>query len=79
MSKVFCYSTFIDSLIESFPNEIEAPNREESRNSSHSGFRPYTGIANSSQEIVTNDWTIYKFTEIDINGDGLPNIGPSWK
>lgn len=80
MSKVFCYSTFIDSLIENFPNEIEAPNREESRNSSHSGFRPYTGIPNSSQEIVTNDyWTIYKFTEIDINGDGLPNIGPSWK
>ena len=30
--------------------------------------------------IVTNDyWTIYIYNSLDINGDKVPDIGPSWK
>lgn len=80
MSNVFCYSNFIDELEGTFADQVDAPHRSEAKNSAYDNFRAYTGLANSSQSIITNDyWTIYKYDNLDINGDGIPDIGPSWK
>ena len=80
MSNVFCYSTFIDSLEENFADQVDAPHRSEAKNSAYDNFRTYVGVTNGAQSIITNDyWTIYKYDNLDINGDGIPDIGPSWK
>ena len=80
MSNVFCYSNFIDELEEKFPNQFDAPHRTEAKNNASSNFETYSGLLNHGTSIITNDyWTIYKYDTLDINGDGVPDIGPSWK
>ena len=80
MSNVFCYSNFIDSLEENFADQVDAPHRSEAKNSAYDNFKTYVGVTNGAQSIITNDyWTIYKYDNLDINGDGIPDIGPSWK
>lgn len=84
MSNVFCYSTFIDDLEASFYNNVDAPNRAAAKNNAYSNFNVYKqlseGLDTSGSNIVTNDyWTIYEYTTLDVNGDGIPDIGPSWK
>ena len=87
MQNIFCYSSFIDSLIEQNPNAVPG-NIVEKRNNSKSDAKfnsAYVSRYGSSLEkedanIVTNDyWTIYIYSDLDINGDGIPDIGPSWK
>ena len=40
-----------------------------------------TGLGSNNYQIHTvNDyWTIYTYTNLDINGDQIPDIGPAWK
>ena len=42
--------------------------------------KQYSGITGTLDNVITNDyWTIYSFTTLDTNGDGIPDVGPSWK
>lgn len=83
MPNVFCYSSFIDKLQEEYPDEIDAPHREEAKSTAHENYNTYANInklPNQGTTIVTNDyWTIYQYTNLDVNSDGIPDIGPSWK
>jgi hypothetical protein len=82
MPNVFCYSTFIDELQANFTEEVDAPKRQEAKNTAHENYNTYVNpnLPNTGQTIVTNDyWTIYQYSNLDINSDGIPDIGPSWK
>jgi len=83
MPNVFCYSTFIDELEEKFTEDVDAPNRKEAKSTAHANYNVYANSNNlphQGTQIVTNDyWTIYQYTNLDVNSDGIPDIGPSWK
>ena len=82
MTNIFCYSTFIDELIENFPDEVDAKNRQIAKDDAKTNYSVYTNsqLPNNETKIITNDYfTIYEYTNLDINGDGIPDIGPSWK
>lgn len=85
VTNIFCYSKFIDLLVENYPDNIDVPKRAEAKNSAYSNFNIYQllaagGAPSSGTPILTNDyWTIYSYTNLDINSDGIPDIGPSWK
>ncbi|MBE6155902.1 MAG: hypothetical protein E7164_04015 [Firmicutes bacterium] len=93
MANAFCYSNFITRLKEAFTTEVDAPKRDLALNNAHSNYVIYknvaalphkggsVGVNSISYEIQTiNDyWTIYTYTNLDINGDKVPDIGPAWK
>ena len=86
MSNVFCYSSFIDELIDNNNGAVASDiveKRNNAINSAHSNYLVYKNLMNlpdKSSSIVANDyWTIYIYDNLDVNGDGIPDIGPSWK
>lgn len=84
MANIFCYSSFVDQLVAGdFGGEVDIKNGDE-RIKAKENFNPknYTapGVSNTDNLIVTNDyWTIYTFSSLDVNNDGIPDVGPSWK
>ncbi|MBQ6841436.1 MAG: hypothetical protein IJO63_04915 [Bacilli bacterium] len=90
MKKVFCFSKFMSDLETNYSAEVQMPNRANAYsaalNNSYVNVRNYTGNnviyndATTRPIMVINDyWTIYQYTVMDINGDKIPDIGPSWK
>ena len=83
MANIFCYSSFVDELIDgNFGGEVDVKNKEGRTKAKEQFSKPYVspGVSNTDSLIVTNDyWTIYTFSSLDINGDGIPDVGPSWK
>lgn len=81
MSNIFCYSEFVDDLLDGdFGGEVDMTNKEGRTKTKEAFNKQYTGITGTLDNVVTNDyWTIYSFTTLDTNGDGIPDIGPSWK
>ena len=85
MTNIFCYSKFIDQLIDEQPDAFDGDNdtverRNKSKTASYSNYTAYSALPHTETPIVTNDyWTIYVYDKLDINGDGIPDIGPSWK
>ena len=87
MANIFCYSSFVDQLVAGdFGGEVDIKNGEE-RIKAKENFNPrsYTPAQtiegfNNDNIIQTNDyWTIYIFSSLDVNNDGIPDVGPSWK
>ena len=83
LSNIFCTSSFIDQLIDGdFGGSVDMK-AVEGRTADIEKFTTYTspyGVSNSDNLITTNDyWTIYRFSTLDVNGDGIPDVGPSWK
>lgn len=84
MANIFCYSSFVDKLIDgNFGGEVDVKNGDK-RSLAKENFNPNNykapGVNNNDNLIVTDDyWTIYTFTTLDKNGDGIPDVGPSWK
>ena len=84
MASIFCYSAFVDKLIDgNFGGEVDVKNGDK-RSLAKENFNPNNykapGVNNNDNLIVTDDyWTIYTFTTLDKNGDGIPDVGPSWK
>ena len=83
MANIFCYSSFVDDLADGkFGGEVDIKNKEGRTKAKEQFSKPYVapGVSNTDSLIVTNDyWTIYTFNTLDINGDGIPDVGPSWK
>ena len=81
MSNIFCYSEFVDDLLDGdFGGEVDMTNKEGRTKTKEAFNKQYTGITGTLDNVVTNDyWTIYSFTSLDTNGDSIPDIGPSWK
>ena len=83
MANIFCYSSFVDDLADGkFGGEVDIKNKEGRTKAKEQFSKPYVspGVSNTDNLIVTNDyWTIYTFTTLDKNGDGIPDVGPSWK
>ena len=87
MANIFCYSSFVDDLADGkFGGEVDIKNGDartrDKEKFSPGRYTPQPAIEgfNSDNLIVTNDyWTIYTFSTLDINGDGIPDVGPSWK
>ena len=87
MANIFCYSSFIDDLADGkFGGEVDIKNGDartrDKEKFSPGRYTPQPAIEgfNSDNIIVTNDyWTIYTFSSLDVNGDGIPDVGPSWK
>lgn len=81
MSNIFCYSTFVDKLLnDDFGGKVEMANKDGRTKNKENFSTIYTGPAGTMSDVVTNDyWTIYKFSSLDTNGDGIPDVGPSWK
>ena len=85
MTNIFCYSTFIDELVEKFADEVDEKNRprKDARAAAESNFETYknlNSLSGNTTPIVANDyWTIYIYSNLDVNGDGIPDVGPSWK
>ena len=83
MANIFCYSSFVDDLADGkFGGEVDIKNKEGRTKAKEQFSKPYIapGVSNTDNLIVTNDyWTIYTFNTLDINGDGIPDVGPSWK
>ncbi len=82
MQNIFCYSSFIDELIGWGAVDSEVVARRNSARTS-AAFNYYSlssRLPHQETEIVTNDyWTIYIYNALDVNNDGVPDIGPSWK
>lgn len=83
LSNIFCTSSFIDQLIDGdFGGSVDMK-AVEGRTADIEKFTTYNspyGVSNSDNLITTNDyWTIYRFSTLDVNGDGIPDVGPSWK
>ena len=83
MANIFCYSSFVDDLADGkFGGEVDIKNKEGRTKAKEQFSKAYVapGVSNTDNLIVTNDyWTIYTFNTLDINGDGIPDVGPSWK
>ena len=83
MSNIFCYSEFIDELVERQPDAVDnetLTRRNNAKTASFNNYTSYKALPYTETPIVTNDyWTIYIYDKLDINGDGIPDIGPSWK
>lgn len=81
MSNIFCYSDFVDKLLDGdFGGEVDMTNQEGRTKAKETFNKQYTGITGTLDNVITNDyWTIYSFTTLDTNGDGIPDVGPSWK
>ena len=85
MANIFCYSSFVGKLVDGdFGGEVDIKNGDGRKKNIENlnPYRPNVNIENFNNDnlIVTNDyWTIYTFTTLDINGDGIPDVGPSWK
>lgn len=91
MANAFCYSDFITQLDTLYDQEIDAPKRDLAINTAHNNYEVYTmltslphqgtGLGDNNYQIHTvNDyWTVYTYTNLDINGDAIPDIGPAWK
>ena len=87
MANIFCYSSFVDDLADGkFGGVVDIKNGDartrDKEKFSPGRYTPQPAIEgfNSDNLIVTNDyWTIYTFSTLDINGDGIPDVGPSWK
>ena len=84
MKNIFCYSEFIDEIITKFPDQIDSKNREDAKTASWKNYQTYQNLTltlpSKKSKIMTNDyWTVYIYESLDINGDGIPDIGPSWK
>lgn len=83
MANIFCYSSFVDDLADGkFGGEVDIKNKAGRTKAKEQFSKTYVapGVSNTDNLIVTNDyWTIYTFTTLDINGDGIPDVGPSWK
>ena len=80
MSHIFCYSKFIDEYYVSYPNNFDQSimaTREESKTQVLKNYQ----IASSQYGalLTTDYWTIYEYTTLDITGDKMADIGPSWK
>lgn len=84
MANIFCYSSFVDKLVNGdFGGEVDIKNGDE-RIKAKENFNAtdYTapGVNNNDNLIQTNDyWTIYIFSSLDVDNDGIPDVGPSWK
>lgn len=80
MANIFCYSTFIDDLQSNFADQVDAPGRSESLER-WSTYQNSSSLPNNGgTSVITNNyWTIYNYSNLDVNGDGMPDIGPSWK
>lgn len=84
MANIFCYSSFVDELVDGdFGGEVDIKNGDE-RIKAKENFNPKNykapGVNNNDNLIQTNDyWTIYIFSSLDVNNDGIPDVGPSWK
>lgn len=83
MANIFCYSSFVDGLADGkFGGEVDIKNKAGRTKAKEQFSKTYVapGVSNTDNLIVTNDyWTIYTFSTLDINGDGIPDVGPSWK
>ncbi|CDE37837.1 unknown [Mycoplasma sp. CAG:472] len=83
MANIFCYSSFVDDLADGkFGGEVDIKNKAGRTKAKEQFSKTYVapGVSNTDNLIVTNDyWTIYTFSTLDINGDGIPDVGPSWK
>ena len=83
MANIFCYSSFVDDLDDGkFGGEVDIKNKAGRTKAKEQFSKTYVapGVSNTDNLIVTNDyWTIYTFSTLDINGDGIPDVGPSWK
>lgn len=81
MSNIFCYSDFVDKLLDGdFGGEVDMTNQEGRTKAKEEFNKQYSGITGTLDNVITNDyWTIYSFTTLDTNGDGIPDVGPSWK
>lgn len=83
MANIFCYSSFVDDLADGkFGGEVDIKNKAGRTKAKEQFSKTYIapGVSNTDNLIVTNDyWTIYTFSTLDINGDGIPDVGPSWK
>lgn len=83
MANIFCYSSFVDDLADGkFGGEVDIKNKAGRTKAKEQFSKTYVapGVSNTDNLIVTNDyWTIYTFTTLDKNGDGIPDVGPSWK
>ena len=86
MANIFCYSSFVDELVNGdFGGEVDIKNGEErikAKENFNATKTNYTapGVNNNDNLIQTNDyWTIYIFSSLDVNNDGIPDVGPSWK
>ena len=83
MANIFCYSSFVDDLADGkFGGEVDIKNKAGRTKAKEQFSKTYVapGVSNTDNLIVTNDyWTIYTFTTLDKNGDGIPEVGPSWK
>lgn len=83
MANIFCYSSFVDDLaVGKFGGEVDIKNKAGRTKAKEQFSKTYVapGVSNTDNLIVTNDyWTIYTFSTLDINGDGIPDVGPSWK
>lgn len=84
MANIFCYSSFVDELVKGdFGGEVDIKNGDErikaKENFNATNYKA-PGVSNTDNLIVTNDyWTIYTFSSLDVNNDGIPDVGPSWK
>lgn len=89
---VFCYSSFIDSLVNGdFGGEVDAKNRANAKNATFKAYsNPGANVETSAGKLVTNDyWTvnIYNSLCVDENRNAggtcsetnYPVVGPSWK
>lgn len=83
MANIFCYSSFVDDLADGkFGGEVDIKNKAGRTKAKEQFSKTYVapGVSNTDNLIVTNDyWTIYTFSTLDLNGDGIPDVGPSWK
>ncbi len=86
MANIFCYSSFVDELVNGdFGGEVDIKNGDErikAKENFNATKTNYTapGVNNNDNLIQTNDyWTIYIFSSLDVNNDGIPDVGPSWK
>ena len=88
MENIFCYSKFIDEMIAwnlgAVEEQIVTKRATAKANASYNydfvTYRNLPNLPDKSASIVANDyWTIYIYDRLDVNGDGIPDIGPSWK
>ena len=88
MKKIFCFSKFMSELESNYATEVEMPKRSNAylaAQSNHNVIQDYAGkniLYNDAArpiKVVNDYWTIYQYTVLDVNGDKIPDVGPSWK
>lgn len=82
MANIFCTSSFIQDLLDNkFGGSYDMPKHNKRTENIEKFSKQYTSPSGDAlEDVVTNDyWTIYRFNSLDLNGDGIPDVGPSWK